>query len=405
MIKPEIPKNESVRLKALKNLGIVDSKAEKEFDDLASLAAYICDVPIALISFLEEERQWFKSTIGINFCDTTREVSFCAHAINQPQELMIVEDARKDPRFAKNPLTLSTEQPVIFYAGMPLTDKNGNSLGTLCVIDHQPRILNDRQKIALKTITNQVINLLEIRSKNNNLKAIEKELRLRNELLKDFAGVVSHDMKMPLTNMIITADILKEKYSNQLDDKGKEYLQYMKQSSFSLSDYISKILTYYESDKLSDQKHNESFDIHHLLEEIVDLFNIQEDCDINFPDENIELNCNRVALEQILLNLIGNSLKYNDKKKIEISINCHQDDSFYYFTVTDNGMGIPENKQKEIFKLFSTVTQLDRNGNKGNGIGLSTVKKLIMNLGGDIEVNSNVGEKTSFSFSIKKSNE
>ena len=402
MIKPEIPKNETFRLQALKELNILDSKAEQEFDDLASLASYICETPVSLITFLEEKRQWFKSHIGTDLCETDRDISFCGHAINHPQELMIVEDATKDERFADNPLTSLKDTPVIFYAGMPLTDKMGNALGTLCIIDHQPKTLTETQKSKLKTVANQVVKLLELRLRNNKLKTIEKELRAKNELLKNFAGVVSHDMKMPLSNMIVTADILKEKYSEQLDEKGKQYLKYLKQSSFTLSDYITKILTHYESDKFDDQEESETFDIHHLLEEIVDLFNIREDCEINFPEQNIELHCNRVALEQILLNLIGNSLKYNDKDKIVIDVECYLHQDVYNFTVSDNGMGIPEHKQKEIFELFSTVAEIDRNGNKGNGIGLSTVKKLINKMGGDIKVTSILGEKTSFSFSIKK---
>ena len=402
MIKPEIPKNETFRLQALKELNILDSKAEQEFDDLASLASYICETPVSLITFLEEKRQWFKSHIGTDLCETDRDISFCGHAINHPQELMIVEDATKDERFADNPLTSLKDTPVIFYAGMPLTDKMGNALGTLCIIDHQPKTLTETQKSKLKTVANQVVKLLELRLRNNKLKTIEKELRAKNELLKNFAGVVSHDMKMPLSNMILTADILKEKYSEQLDEKGKQYLKYLKQSSFTLSDYITKILTHYESDKFDDQEESETFDIHHLLEEIVDLFNIREDCEINFPEQNIELHCNRVALEQILLNLIGNSLKYNDKDKIVIDVECYLHQDVYNFTVSDNGMGIPEHKQKEIFELFSTVAEIDRNGNKGNGIGLSTVKKLINKMGGDIKVTSILGEKTSFSFSIKK---
>ena len=402
MIKPEIPKNETFRLQALKELNILDSKAEQEFDDLASLASYICETPVSLITFLEEKRQWFKSHIGTDLCETDRDISFCGHAINHPQELMIVEDATKDERFADNPLTTLKDTPVIFYAGMPLTDKMGNALGTLCIIDHQPKTLTETQKSKLKTVANQVVKLLELRLRNNKLKTIEKELRAKNELLKNFAGVVSHDMKMPLSNMILTADILKEKYSEQLDEKGKQYLKYLKQSSFTLSDYITKILTHYESDKFDDLEESETFDIHHLLEEIVDLFNIREDCEINFPEQNIELHCNRVALEQILLNLIGNSLKYNDKEKIVIDVECYLHQDVYYITVSDNGMGIPEHKQKEIFELFSTVAEIDRNGNKGNGIGLSTVKKLINKMGGDIKVTSTLGEKTSFSFSIKK---
>ena len=109
-----------------------------------------------------------------------------------------------------------------------------------------------------------------------------------------------------------------------------------------------------------------------------------------------------MALEQILLNLIGNSLKYNDKEKIKIDLDCIEKDGFYHITVADNGMGIPKDKVAHIFDLFVTTGTLDRNGKKGNGIGLSTVKKLVDRLNGEISVSSTLGEGTTFKFSIKK---
>lgn len=402
MRKPGIPTNEAARLKALKKLKIIDTLPEKEFDDISELASYVSDAPIALITFIEEERQWFKSKFGTDLCETERNISFCGHAILTPKEITIIEDTRLDDRFKENPLTQLKDMPVIFYAGVPLTDKENNALGTLCIIDHQPRKLNSHQIKALKTLAQQVVKLLELRVRNNYLEETERALRERNELLKNFAGVVSHDMKMPLANMIVTSDLLKQKYSNHLDEKGLQYLKYLKQSSLTLNDYITKILAHYETDKLSPKQEDETFDIHHLLEEIVDLLNITEDCEINFPENNLDLICNRVALEQILLNLLSNSIKYNDKEKIVIDINCDEQKGFYYFTVTDNGMGIPQNKQKDIFELFATVNQIDRNGNRGNGIGLSTVKKLVSSLSGEIQVKSSMGKSTTFTFSIEK---
>src|SRR5690606_33483242 len=135
--------------------------------------------------------------------------------------------------------------------------------------------------------------------------------------LKNFAGIVSHDMKMPLANMIITSDMLRSKYGHFLDKQGQEYLDYIKQSSFTLSEYISGLLEHYESDKTA-ALHTEQFDSNDLLEEIIELLNINVDCEINLPENNIEMKANKSALEQIILNLVGNSIKYNDKKRIKI---------------------------------------------------------------------------------------
>ncbi len=139
-----------------------------------------------------------------------------------------------------------------------------------------------------------------------------------------------------------------------------------------------------------------------LLEEIIDLLNINYNCIINLPEENIMIKTNRVVLEQIFLNLIGNSLKYNDQEEIIIDVMCVRQEDFYNFTIKDNGIGIPKDKQKEIFNLFTVLAESDRSGNRGNGIGLSTVKKLVESMGGEISLISEVNIGTTFNFSIKR---
>ncbi|MBZ9626749.1 GAF domain-containing sensor histidine kinase [Psychroflexus sp. CAK1W] len=396
------PKTESQRLSALRSLNILDTLPEQEYDQITKLVASICDTPVALISLLDENRQWFKSKVGMDHCELGKKYSFCNFAIQSDDEIMEVFDARKDERFNGNPLVEGEEQ-MVFYAGVPLRDKDGYGLGTLCVIDHQPRTLSLKQREGLLFLANQVIKLFELHKINKGLKKTQKQLKEKNAQLRNFAGVVSHDMKMPLANMIVTIDILKAKYKDKLDDAGFDYLNNLKKSSFQLSDYISNILTHYESDSITSNEDSlEKFDVHSLVEDIVEMLDIGDDCDISFPEESIDIYTNRVALEQILLNLIGNSLKYNDKPKIEIDIDFKKEPGFYRFFVKDNGIGIPKDKQKEIFNLFSTAAENDRKGNKGNGIGLSTVKKMIHNLGGKIMVNSIESKGTTFEFTIER---
>ena len=208
-------------------------------------------------------------------------------------------------------------------------------------------------------------------------------------------------MKMPLANMIITSDMLRTKYAPQLDDQGRQYLDYINQASFTLSEYITGLLEHYESDKTAAAR-EETFDSHDLLEDIIELLNINVDCEINLPERNIELRANKTALEQIILNLVTNSLKYNDKDKMKIDIDCFESDEFYNFIITDNGMGIAAKELESIFDLFATTNNLDRQGKRGNGIGLSTVKKLVSKLNGEVKVSSTLGIGTTFEFSIQK---
>ena len=400
MQSPPIPENEVSRLSQLEQLRLLDTASDTNFDVITRLASTICEAPVSLISLVSEDRQWFKSKVGWDICETDREVSFCAHAIMDPKNITVVPDSRLDDRFKNNPL-VRADFPVIFYTGVPLLTPTGEALGTLCVIDRKPKTLTDTQLNALRDLATQVENLFELRRNNLQLKKIEKLLNAKNEQLKTFAGVISHDMKMPLANMIVTTDILRAKYANQFDEQGNEYLSYLKQSSFSLSDYIDNLLSYYESEDLTIQN-LENFELNHLLEELIDLLNINEDYIINFPDKNLELQTNRSAVSQILINLITNSLKYNDKETGIIDFKCTEDHAYYYIQIKDNGKGISKDKQSSIFDLFTVASETDNKGKKGNGIGLSTVRNLVNSLGGIISVNSDGISGTTFDFTIKK---
>jgi GAF domain-containing protein len=156
-----MPSTETARLAALNRYAILDTEPEQSFDDLVVLASFVCRTPIATLSLVDDHRQWFKSKVGVEIRETPRDISFCAHAIQQ-QELFIVPDALADPRFKDNPLVLG-DPHIRFYAGAPLIDEDGYALGTLCVMDRQPRELDDTQKEALFSLRRLALSQIELR--------------------------------------------------------------------------------------------------------------------------------------------------------------------------------------------------------------------------------------------------
>ncbi|RZL65003.1 MAG: GAF domain-containing protein [Variovorax sp.] len=156
------PATEADRLAELKRLAILDSSEEQAFDDITRMAASLCGTPIALITLLDDKRQWFKSRVGLQATETPREVSFCTHAIQTPDVPFVVRDALEDPRFVANPL-VTGDPNIRFYAGAPLVTRSGNALGTICVIDRTPRDVTPEQLEQLQFMAQQVIALLESR--------------------------------------------------------------------------------------------------------------------------------------------------------------------------------------------------------------------------------------------------
>ena len=161
------PNQEAARLEALRQYNILDTPSEQAYDDFTSLASFICQVPIALISLVDAERQWFKSKIGLEANQTARNISFCGYTILSDQTL-VVKDALCDERFCDNPLVTSAPG-IRFYAGAPLITPAGYILVSLCVIDRKPRDLSDSQKLALEALARQVVTQLELRRVSSNL--------------------------------------------------------------------------------------------------------------------------------------------------------------------------------------------------------------------------------------------
>jgi diguanylate cyclase (GGDEF)-like protein len=184
----EVPSNEAARLTALQEYQILDTPPEPTYDDITRLASQICGTPISLVTLLDQNRQWFKSNVGLEgILQTPRDIAFCARAILEPDEITIVPDAKRDARFAAHPLVVG-EPRIRFYAGAPLVTPNGEALGTLCVLDKQPRQLTQEQQESLRALANLVMTQMELRRLILDQERVHEELRDANARLQQMVG-------------------------------------------------------------------------------------------------------------------------------------------------------------------------------------------------------------------------
>ncbi len=388
------------RLAVLESYNILDTGEEKDFDDLTALASAICQTPIALISLIDDKRQWFKSRVGIAEKETPIELSICANAIVSDLDIVIVEDATRDERLSENPL-VTGEARMTFYAGVPLINEDGFALGSLCVIDQQQKQLTDIQTDALKIIAKQVVDKLELRKKAIALEKIHQELIDSNLLVQKFATMAAHDIKNPMSSILLTAQALKIRLQ-KLEDKSYERLIDLNITATKyLMVLLDDMLAYSKSPSLLLSK-KQSINLQDLLSTVVSMISVPDNFEILLPDENYLLTIPTVAFEQIFINLLTNAIRYNDKEQGIIKIRFSHDEAYFYFEVEDNGIGIDKEYHEKIFNNNFTLKIRDRFDKKGSGIGLSTVRELVKALKGTISVQSIPGRRTIFYIAISK---
>lgn len=398
---PIIPllENENERLASLASYGILDTLEEDDFDEITKLASQICQTPVALITLVDNKRQWFKSAIGIDQKETPREQAFCAYTILE-NEVMVVNDARQDERFAHNPLVTGNPN-VVFYAGAPIINEEGYSLGSICVVDTEVKELNPQQIAALKALSNQVLAQLELRRKIKVLEQSNATLLESNIFIQKFASMAAHDIKNPLSSILLTSQALQRRLQKEGDSKSLQLITMSIHSSRQLLQMVDEMLVYSKAPAtlLAGQQ---SVNLNELLTKITRLIDVPESVKIQLPVVEHTITVSPVALEQIFMNLLTNAIRYNDKPEGLIRILVRNDENYYNFKVTDNGRGIEPQYLTKIFEEKFTLGGTDRFNQQGTGVGLHTVKALVEKLQGTIQAESIPGKETTFVFSIKK---
>lgn len=387
MRKGDIPQNESERLKALYKYEILDTESEKAFDELTELASEICDTPIALISLIDPNRQWFKSRVGLNAEETSRDIAFCAHAINY-EGLFEINDTLKDIRFKDNPL-VSSDPNIRFYAGAPLITPEGFAIGTICAISDKPKKLNEHQVKAMQILSREVISQLELRQK-------VKELHEANDRKTEFLSGLSHEMYTPLNSIVSFCQLM---LHNELGDIPEQYLTYIKQMDISGKRLLGSVNSIIDICQVEDG----NFELDVKSTNVTDLFSYIKTTSKSLAlakliEVNFKLSFNNVThimidgarLSQVILNLISNSIKFSAAKQA-ISVNVILNNEHMLIAVKDKGQGIASKDIPFLFQKFQRVA--NNNKTEGLGVGLVMAKYLVDLMHGDINLTSepNVG--------------
>jgi signal transduction histidine kinase len=389
-------RDEAARLASLRELLILDSEPESEFDNLVRAAALVCDTPISLVSLVDSDRQWFKARFGLEGVqETARDLAFCAHTIQQPTTLE-VSDATQDARFRDNALV--TQAPGIrFYAGVPLELSSGFRVGTLCVIDRRPRELTAKQREILEHLAKAAALALERRRDSRQLAAATRQLEEVSAQLRDqsgrknhFLAALGHEMRGPLSAMRTAMEILKleggpsARVSAALGILGRQFDQ-LANLTESLMDVAS-----IDSGKVTLLRSR--VDLNALVGLALEMSQSLIDSRQHVLERNlfpgpIFLMGDSARLVQAISNLITNAAKYTPVRG-RISVTTHVDGEQGVVVVRDNGLGIAPNRLPSVFEMFEQDADQGKYQEGGLGIGLTIVKQLIELHGGTVAARS-----------------
>ena len=389
-----MPENEASRLAKIDELAILDTLPEREYEDLVALAAEICQTPVAQISLVAKDRQWYKAEYGIKVPggQTPRSDAFCAHTILDPDRPLVVTDLRRDERFRNNKF-VAGEPHVVFYAGFPLRSEEGYALGTLCVLDQKPRQITEAQQRTLARLSRQVVKLFELRRslRQSQLRLREREYAYR--LLSDFSHIIAHDLKAPVRNIRQAAEILREELKADLSPTTAELLDMITGRAADASSMIDGVLRYSKVAR-SSRTLREPVNLRELVRRMEQKFDRAGTFTVEYTGSVDTLHSSSVALNHIFQNLIGNAVKFNDKPHCRVRVDANYvTGRGHVLTVHDNGPGIPDHQTEAVFNLFHSAVDDSR---RGHGVGLSIVRRLVEDLGGTVTLTSELGRGTAF---------
>lgn len=382
------------RLAELHGLDILDSDYEQAYDDICALASAVCGTPIALISLVDRDRQWFKAKVGLDVRETPVELAFCAHAIDQ-DGVFEIPDASLDNRFRDNALVTS-DPHIRFYAGAPLVTARGHALGTVCVIDRQPRRLTAEQRTLLQALSRQVSQLLSLREATATAARRNQMLLAEAEAHGRMLAIVAHDLRSPLVTQAAVAELALRAAQRADLEAVQRYLGILRSSAGQAALLVENLLAWglAGATGLLEPK-PEAVDVETIVAEVrAALLAMTEGKGITVAaagGAGITVVADRHLLRSILLNLLGNALKFSPAGQ-HVRIEWQPlDEGMVSIAVIDQGPGIPAAQLAAIASGALAESTVGTAGERGTGVGLRLCDELARRSGGRFHVEAGPG--------------
>ncbi|MBS1934092.1 MAG: GAF domain-containing sensor histidine kinase, partial [Bacteroidetes bacterium] len=316
-MKANLPVNEEFRLKELCDFHILDTPPDEDFDNITRLASRLCNAPISAISLIDADRQWFKSKIGIEGTGISRNVSFCAHAINH-DEIFVVNDARQDERFFDNPLVLGDPE-IRFYAGVPLVTNTGSRLGTLCVIDSIARNITNEEREILAMLGKQVVKLMELHKSDYQFQQISKlehahgaQLEEAAKMQQKIISLIAHDVRSPLHNVKSLLQLIPEKQT--VPPQIAMYMDMAIDQLNNTTGLLNNLVEWGQLQMHAEENASKNCNLYELVNDVLKDLKVPADLKKiylkNKIDPKPEILSDENILKFILRNLITNAIKF-----------------------------------------------------------------------------------------------